>query len=75
MTGPTWKGLAGSRVALTNGKTVTATVGYLTRHIVEPDAMTVSGYTRGVMAQAIESFDLKDKPADVQALVAFIQSL
>lgn len=75
MTGPTWKGLAGSRVELTNGKTVVANAGYLTRHIVEPDAMTVQGYTRGVMAQAIESFDLKQKPADVRALVAFIQSL
>jgi cytochrome c oxidase subunit 2 len=75
MTGPTWKGLAGSRVTLANGRTVVATAGYLTRHIVEPNALTVRGYPGGVMAQAIEGFDLGRKPADVRAIIAFIQSV
>jgi cytochrome c oxidase subunit 2 len=75
LTGPTWKGLAARQVKLTNGKTVTATDAYLTRHIVEPNALTVQGYPREVMAESIESLDLKHRPADVRALVAFIDSL
>lgn len=73
--GPTWKGLAGSTVHLANGRTVTADDAYLTKHIVEPNAMTVQGYPGEVMAEAIEPLDLKAHPADVKALVAFIDSL
>lgn len=73
--GPTWKGLAGSRVKLTDGRTVVADDAYLTRHIVEPNAMTVQGYPGEVMAEAIQTLDLKAHPADVRALVAFIDSL
>jgi cytochrome c oxidase subunit II len=75
LAGPTWKGLAGSTVKLADGHTVVADAAYLTKHIAEPNAFTVSGYPSGIMAQAIESFQLDQKPADVQALVAFIQSL
>lgn len=75
LTGPSWKGLAGSHVTLSNGKTITATNAYLTRHIVEPNAMTVQGYPGEVMAEAIETLGLKNKPNEVQALVAFIDSL
>jgi hypothetical protein len=74
-TGPTWKGLYGSRVTLTNGRTVTADTAYLTEHIVDPDAVTVRGFPGSVMAQAIRGDDLGDKPADVRALVALIKSL
>lgn len=73
--GPSWKGLAGSTVHLADGRTVTADDAYLTKHIVEPDAMTVQGYPGEVMAEAIEPLDLKAHPADVKALVAFIDSL
>ncbi len=75
MTGPSWEGLAGSRVTLSDGRTVTADDAYLTRHIIEPNALTVQGYPGEVMAQAIETFDLKRKPEDVRALVAFIDSV
>ena len=75
LTGPSWKGLADSRVELSNGKTVIASDAYLTRHIVEPNALTVQGYPGQVMSQAIESLALKHRPADVRALVAFIDSL
>jgi hypothetical protein len=43
MTGPSWKGLAGSQVKLGDGRTVAADDAYLTRHIIEPDALTVKG--------------------------------
>lgn len=75
LTGPSWKGLAGSQVKLSSGRAVTADNAYLTKHIVEPNALTVQGYPADVMAQAIETLDLKSKPADVRALVAFIRSL
>ena len=75
MAGPSWKGLAGSQVRLSDGRNVTADDAYLTRHIVEPNAFTVAGYPGDVMAQAIEALDLKSKPADVRALVVFIDSL
>jgi cytochrome c oxidase subunit 2 len=75
MTGPSWKGLAGSRVKLSNGRTIIADDAYLTRHIIEPNALTVEGYPGEVMAEAIEELNLKSKPADVRALVAFIDSL
>jgi len=75
MTGPSWKGLAGSQVKLSNGRTILANDAYLTKHIIEPDALTVQGYPAEVMAQAIQTLGLKTKPADVRALVAFIDSL
>ncbi|HVP75390.1 MAG TPA: cytochrome c [Gaiellaceae bacterium] len=70
--GPTLKGLAGSSVALADGSTVTADAGYLARSITNPDAQVVKGYQPGVMSAAVASHDLSAKPADVQALVAFI---
>ncbi len=62
-------------MTLSDGRTVTADDAYLTRHIIEPNALTVQGYPGEVMAQAIETFDLKRKPEDVRALVAFIDSV
>jgi cytochrome c oxidase subunit 2 len=73
--GPSWRGLAGSRVLLYDGRSVTADSAYLTEHIVDPNALTVAGYPGQIMSQAIAQFDLARKPADVRALVAFIESL
>lgn len=73
--GPPWRGLAGSRVELSDGRTIVADNAYLTRHIIEPNAFTVEGYPGEVMAEATRELDLKSKPADVGALVAFIDSL
>lgn len=72
--GPSWRRLAGSQVTLSDGQTLVANPAYLTRHIVEPTAFTVRGYPAGIMAQAIEALSLKSKPADVAALVAFIEA-
>ena len=70
--GPTFKGLAGSSVALTDGSTVTADAAYLSRSITDPDAQVVKGYQSGIMSAAVAGHGLSGKPADVQALVAFI---
>jgi mono/diheme cytochrome c family protein len=71
-TGPTWKGLAGSQVALTNGKTVAADGAYLAKSIDDPDADIVKGFQSGIMSAVIKKG--ATSPADVKALVAFIQS-
>ncbi len=72
--GPTFKGLAGSAVALDNGQTVTADDAYLARSITDPDAEIVKGYHSGLMGPAIAGFHLSTKTDDVDALVAFIKS-
>lgn len=75
LTGPSWKGLAGSVVHLSDGHTLIADDAYLRRHIVKPQAYTVAGYPGEVMAQAISQLELSKRPREVGALVAFIDSL
>jgi cytochrome c oxidase subunit 2 len=72
--GPTFKGLAGSTVTLSDGSTVTANDAYLAKSITDPDAEIVKGFQKGVMPAAIASFGLAQKPQDVAALVAFIKA-
>jgi cytochrome c2 len=72
--GPTVKGLAGTRVELTDGRTTTADDSYLTKAITDPDAEIVKGYQKGVMPAAVSSLDLREKPQDVAALVDFIKA-
>ncbi len=73
--GPSLKGVAGSPVALADGRTVTADDAYLERSITAPDAEIVKGYRAGEMSAAIAALDLARKPDDVRALVAYIKSL
>ncbi|HEY6068427.1 MAG TPA: cytochrome c [Gaiellaceae bacterium] len=72
--GPTVKGLAGDRVQLSDGSTVTADDAYLAKAITDPDAEIVKGYQKGIMAGAVSGFGLANKPQDVAALVAFIKA-
>ncbi len=72
--GPSFKGLAGGSVTLSNGQKVTADDAYLEQSITDPDAKIVEGYRAGVMPAAIASFDLAKKPDDIRALVAFVKS-
>lgn len=66
--GPTWQGLAGSEVTLIDGTTVTADDEYLARSITDPQAEVVDDFIP-IMP------DLGVSPADVDALVAYIQEL
>lgn len=70
--GPTWKGLYGARVPLESGATI-ADEAYLAESIRRPDAETVQGFPRGVMAAAVKPGSIPD--AEVRALVAYIRSL
>jgi len=72
-TGPSFKGVAGSKVALTDGSSVTADEAYLLESIQDPDKQIVAGFAKGVMSSAIKPGSVSD--ADAKALVAFIQSL
>jgi cytochrome c oxidase subunit 2 len=73
LTGPTWKGLAGSTVHLTGGQTVVADKQYLLNSIETPDKQIVAGFQSGVMSSVIAPGSVSQ--SDAEALVAFIQSL
>jgi mono/diheme cytochrome c family protein len=70
--GPTWKGLAGSKVQLSTGQTVTADDAYLLESILDPDKQIVKGYPKGIMSAAIPPGSVPE--AKAKALVAFIKS-
>ena len=70
-TGPTFKGLFGSKVKLTNGQTVSADEAFLLESIVDPDKTIVAGYQPGVMTSVIKKGQVSD--ADAKKLVQFIK--
>jgi mono/diheme cytochrome c family protein len=72
-TGPTWKGLAGSTVHLTSGKTVIATDAYLIGVITDPATLNVAGYDSGVMSEVIAPGEVSH--AQAAKIVAYIKSL
>jgi cytochrome c oxidase subunit 2 len=71
--GPTWKGLAGSKVKLNGGSSVTADTTYLTTSIEDPDKQIVSGFSAGVMSGSVPKGSIS--AADAKALVAYIETL
>jgi cytochrome c oxidase subunit 2 len=71
--GPTFKGVAGSKVQLSDGSTVTADDAYLTESIRDPDKQIVKGFPKGLMAATIKPGSLSE--ADAADLVAYIKSL
>lgn len=68
MTGPTWKGLAGSERDLADGTTVIADDAYLTRAMNDPKAQVVEGFPPIMPENDLE-------PAEVKALIAYIHEL
>ena len=71
-TGPTFKGLYGSQVQLSNGQTVTADDAYLLESILDPNKQIVKGFAKGIMSAAIAPGSVPE--ARAKALVAFIKS-
>jgi cytochrome c oxidase subunit 2 len=67
--GPTWFGLAGSDVKLTDGTVVTAYDAYLHESIKAPQAKIVAGYE----TQLMPNFGLSDE--DIADIVAYIKTL
>lgn len=72
--GPTMKGLYGSEVKLVGGGKVTADDAYLRESILDPDAKTVEGFSKGVMASAVSKQQVQ-KDGNLDALIAYIKSL
>jgi mono/diheme cytochrome c family protein len=70
-TGPTFKGLFGSKSKLTNGQTVTADGAYLLESILDPDKQIVQGFQPGVMSAVIKKGQVSE--ADAKKLVDFIK--
>ena len=69
--GPTWAGLYGHEVELTDGTTVTADDEYLRRSILEPASQVVLGYPpMSFNAQALGITDLQ-----ISNIIAFIKTL
>jgi cytochrome c oxidase subunit 2 len=71
--GPTFKGLAGSQVKLTDGSTVTADDKYLLESITDPDKQIVVGFQPGVMSAVIKPGQVSQ--TDAQSLVDYIKTV
>jgi cytochrome c oxidase subunit 2 len=69
LTGPTWRGLFGSQVHLSDGRTVTADEAYLTESIQDPNAKVVAGFPGNVMPK----FSLSDQ--QIKSIVSYIETL
>ena len=67
--GPTWLGLFGSQVKLSDGTVVTADEAYITQSILEPQSQIVAGFENQKMIQF--SFT----PDQVADIVAYIKTL
>ena len=68
--GPTWKGLFGSQVLLSDGTTVVADEAFISESILNPSAKVVNGFP----ANAMPSFSYL-KQGQVNDLVEYIKSL
>jgi cytochrome c oxidase subunit 2 len=68
--GPSWAGIWGTRVTLADGSTATVDADYVKRSIVTPQAFQRPGFP-----PVMPSFEGQLKPAELDALVAFIASL
>lgn len=72
-TGPTWKGLAGSKVHQTDGTTITATDSYLVNVIEDPTILKVVGYDPSLMASYVPPGSISHSQAI--ALAAYIKTI
>ncbi len=68
--GPTWLGLYGSRVKLTDGTTVVADEAYLTRSMMDPMAEIVAGFP-----PAMPTYQGRLDPPETAAILAYIKYL
>ena len=73
LTGPSWKGLAGSTVELADGRRVVADRDYLRRAVQDPNAELVKGFPSGIMAAVVKPGSVSDEEAD--AIAAYIETL
>ncbi len=72
-TGPSFKGLAGSQVQLTDGTTIPADDAYLKRAVQDPDAQITKGYGKGIMSAAVKKGRYSDDEAT--KIVAYLKTI
>ena len=72
LTGPSYKGLYGSQVELTDGTSVSADSAYLQKSILDPNAQVVKGYAPNVMPAAYGKVLTNDQVND---MIEFIKTL
>ncbi|MGH7793127.1 MAG: c-type cytochrome, partial [Thermodesulfobacteriota bacterium] len=70
LVGPTWKGVFGHEVTMTDGSTVIADENYMRQSIVEPQAKMVKGF-----GPVMPSFKGILSDAEVDAIIAYIKTL
>ncbi len=70
--GPTWQGLFGSQVKLTDGTSVTADEAYIQNSILKPNAQVVAGFQPSIMPQNFADILSEDQ---INQIIAFIKSL
>jgi cytochrome c oxidase subunit 2 len=68
---PTWLGLFGSEVELTDGSVVTADEAYIRQSILEPQSQVVKGF--GPMVFNAEAVGMTDE--HIESIIAYIQTL
>lgn len=71
LTGPTWKGVAGSSRPLESGESVVADTAYLFNSIVDPASQIVFGFTASMPTDYADTLTEEE----INDLVAYIQSL
>jgi cytochrome c551/c552 len=71
--GPTWKGLAGSRVSFTDGTSALADPEYLRESIQKPTARIVKGFDKSDAGMPSYEGILSDP--QIESLILYIQSL
>jgi cytochrome c oxidase subunit 2 len=71
--GPTWKGIAGRQVKLSDGTTVTADDEYLRRSILDPGAQVVAGFPGGLMAATVKPGSVT--PEQAEQIVAYLKTV
>jgi cytochrome c oxidase subunit II len=71
LTGPTWKGVAGSSRPLESGESVVADTAYLFNSIIDPASQIVFGFEASMPTTYAETLT----EAEINDLVAYIQSL
>ena len=70
LVGPSWQGLLGSQVQLSDGSTVSATEDYIKESILQPASQIVAGFEG---ASAMPSFTFTDE--ELSYIIAYLQSL
>jgi Cytochrome c len=72
--GPSFAGLNQAPVRLANGKRVWVDERFLSEALLHPRSHRVQGYPLAPMLAVVRRLNLRDRPADVAALAAFLES-